>query len=99
MGPLAPVIHSLLQDLSRGVSRKRSDLASEWPSIVGKPLSAHTKPSLLSRGTVCIWADDSTLAFELSQKYQGTILRRLEALLGEGAVKRLIFRVGQIRSR
>ena len=97
MGPLAPVVRSLLQDLSQGVNRERSDLVSEWPSLVGKSLSAHTKPSLLSSGTVCIWVDDSTLAFELSQKYQGTILRRLEAVWGEGAVKRLIFRVGQIR--
>ena len=99
MGPLAPVVHSLLQDLGRGVSRKRSDLVSEWPSIVGNRLSGHTQPSVLSRGIVCVWADDSVLAFELSQKYRGTILKRLEAVLGEGTVKRLIFRVGQIRSR
>ena len=97
MGPLAPVVYSLLQDLSRGISRERSDLVTEWPAIVGRQFSKHTKPSLISEGIICVWVDDSVLAFELSQKYRGTILRRLEAVLGEGMVKRLIFRVGQIR--
>ena len=98
MGPLAPIIASLLQELNRGVSRSRSDLATQWPAIIGERWSEHTKPTLGSGGAVCVWVDDSVLAYELSQKYRGTILKRLEIFLGEGTVKKLIFRVGQIRS-
>ena len=96
-GPLSPVINSLLQELNRGASRKCFDLATHWPGIMGKQFSEHTKPSLGLGGALCVWVDDSVLAYELSQRYRGTILKRLEALLGEGAVKKLIFRVGQIR--
>ena len=97
MGPLSSVISSLLEELNQGTSRKRFDLATHWPKIIGKQFSAHTQPSLSTGGILCVWVDDSVLAYELSQKYRGTILKRLEALLGEGAIRKLIFRVGQIR--
>lgn len=99
MGPLTPIIHTLLQDLGQGVKEKRSLLQSGWPRIMGNSFSAHTKPLLQEGGTLCVWVDDSTLAYELSQKYQGTILKRVEGALGEGTVKRMIFRVGSIDSR
>lgn len=96
MRPLAPVIDSLLQELTRGVKEKRSTLQTDWPKIMGSSFSAHTRPAL--QGTsLCIWVDDSVLAYELSQKYRGTILKRVAGTLGEGAVKKITFRVGEIR--
>ena len=96
-GPLSPVINSLLQELTQGANQKRSDLVIHWPEIVGKRFSEHTKPTLGTGGSVCVWVDDSVLAYELSQRYRGTLLKRLDALLGEGTIKKIIFRVGQIR--
>ena len=96
MGPLTPIIDSLLQDLSRGVKEKRSLLQTGWPKIVGSSFGAHTRPFLRAGGTLCVRVDDSTLAYELSQRYQGTILKRVEGALGEGVVKRIVFRVGSI---
>ena len=96
-GPLAPVINSLLQELSQGVKEKRTALQTHWPEIVGTLFSRHTKPQLQARNTLCVWVDDSTLACELNQKHQGTVLKRAEAVLGEGNIQKIIFRVGEIR--
>jgi len=97
MGPLAPVIDSLLKELTGGVKEKRSTLQTNWYEIMGNQLGPHTKPSLHPNGRLWIWVDDSTLASELRQRYQGTILKRVEAVLGEGRVKKILFRVGEIR--
>ncbi len=97
MGPLTPVIHSLLEELSRGVKERRSVLQSHWEQIMGNQFGSHTKPQLQPRGTLCVWVDDSTLASELRQRYLGTILKRTENVLGEGAVKKIVFRVGELR--
>lgn len=96
-GPLAPVLDTLLQGLRSGVKERRTLLLEKWPAIVGSAFAKHTKAHLHKQGTLSVWVDDSTLAFELSQRYRGTILKRVEELLGEGEVKRIAFRVGEIR--
>lgn len=97
MGPLGPILDSVLQELGRGVKEKHSLLETYWPKIMGNSFSAHTKPALDSGGTLWVWVDDSTLAYELSQRYRGTILKRVEGMLGEGVIKKMVFRVGSIR--
>ena len=96
MGPLTPIINSVLEELGQGVKEKRSLLHTTWPKILGPSFSAHSRPSLREDGTLCVWVDDSTLAYELSQRYRVTVLKRVEAMLGEDVVKRIVFRVGSI---
>ena len=95
-GPLSGVVDSLLQDLQTGIKEKRSTLQDLWPEIMGNSFSKHTKGTL-RRETLCVWVDDSVLAYELGRRYQGTILKRAQEALGEEAVKKIIFRVGEIR--
>lgn len=97
MGPLVPVINSVLEELGRGVKEKHSLLQTAWPKILGPSFSAHSQPDLRENGTLCVWVDDSTLAYELSQRYRGTVLKRVGAALGEDQVKRIVFRVGNPR--
>ncbi len=97
MGPLTTVLDALLRGLKTGDKDRRGQLHDLWPQIAGKSFSPHTKALLQKGGTLCVWADDSVLAYELSQKYSGTILKRAQEALGEEAIKRIIFRVGQIR--
>ena len=94
MGPLSPIIGSLLEELTRGAKEERFSLQTHWPEIVGNTFSRHTQPRFNHGGTLCVWVDDSVLASELSQKYQGTILKRAGAFLGEGKIKKITFRVG-----
>jgi predicted nucleic acid-binding Zn ribbon protein len=97
MRPLAPLVDSLLRDLSTGIKEKRSDLESLWPQIAGRSFSPHTKATLGGEGILCVWVDSGPLASELHQRYQGTLLKRAQQALGEEAVKKIKFRVGQLR--
>ncbi len=97
MRPLLPILTSVLEELTKGGNPQRFNLTNQWTSIMGEKFGRHTKPSLGNGGALCVWVDDSVLAYELSQKYRGTILRRLEAALGKDTIKRLVFRVGQLR--
>ena len=97
IGPLTPVLNSLLEDLKTGVKEKRSCLESRWSEIVGARLAPHTKGSLRMGGVLCVWVDNSVLAFDMGRRYQGTLLKRARAVLGEDEVKKVIFRVGEIR--
>lgn len=95
-GPLVAVIDSVLQGLRTGIKEKRTQLRDLWPQIVGSRFSPHTKAILRREGTLYVWVDDSVLASELGKKYSGTLLKRAQEALGEDAVRRIIFRVGQI---
>ena len=96
MRPLAPLLEALLQDLRADVKEKRFTLETLWPQIAGRAFSLHTKARLRPEGTLCFWCDNSVLASELRQRYQGTLLKRTQEALGEEMVKKIIFRVGQI---
>lgn len=96
MGPLAPVLDSLLKELSSGVKEQRTALENEWPHIAGSSFAPHTQAVLWSGGTLCVRADSAVLAYELSQKYSGTLLKRTKEALGEETVKKIVFRVGQL---
>ena len=75
----------------------RSKLVSEWPAIAGLKIAEHTRPTLSATGGLWVWVDQSSLAFELNQRYRGSLLKRTQAVLGEEAVKSVRFRVGQLR--
>ena len=95
-GPLTTVLDSLLQELKTGTKEKRSTLEDAWTQIVGPTVARHTKGRLLQGGTLCVWVDDSVLAYEFGRRHEGTILKKTREVLGEKSVKKVIFRVGEI---
>ena len=97
MEGIKDVVLSVLNNLQKAESSTRQRLWNEWPKIVGSKIASHTRPSLANAGLLCVWVDQSALAFELNQKYKQTILRRVQASLGENEVQTVIFRVGQLR--
>lgn len=97
MQAIKDVIPSVLASLQNPESLKRKKLAEEWASVVGEKAAPHTKPSLGKNKKLYVWVDQSALAFELSQKYKQTILRRARALVGEESVEKVCIRVGQLR--
>lgn len=94
IGELLPSVLASLQSPELAL---RSRLTAEWPAIAGEKIAAHTRPTLNNSGELWVWVDQSTLAFELNQRYKGSLLKRTQAVLGEGAVKTVRFRVGQLR--
>ena len=97
MGPLGAVVDSILKNLKEGIKKDRSDLQSLWPQVAGPAYAPHTQPVLQKDGTLCVWVDDPVLAFDMSRKHQGTLLKRAQEILGDQTVKKIIFRVGQKR--
>lgn len=90
---IIPVVVAQLQTPKKSL---RSRLLEEWPAIAGPRLAHRTRPRLGEEGELCVWVDQSTLAFELSQRYRQSFLKRVQAALGEKAVTSIRFRVGRL---
>ena len=75
----------------------RSRLVSEWSAIAGTKIAGHTRPTLSPAGELLVWVEQATLAFEINQRYRGSLLKRAQSALGEEAVKTIRIRVGQLR--
>jgi len=97
MQALKDIVTKVVSDLSNPERTIRTKLIQEWNSIAGPKIAPHTKPSLSREGTLYVWTDDSTLAYELNQRYRQALLKRTQSALGEEAVKKIYFRVGQLR--
>ena len=97
MQTLKEIIPGVLSGFQTPENLKRNRLTEHWPAIAGPRIAPHTKPALLRDGRLIVWVDESTLAFELSQKYRQSLLKRTQALMGEENIKSVLFRVGQLR--
>lgn len=97
MDKIKDLIGGVIASLSTPEKSKRQQLVDSWRAIAGPKIAPHTKPSLSSEGKLFVWVDDSTLAFELNQRYKQTFLKRVQAVLGENEVTDICFRVGQLR--
>ncbi len=97
MENLREILPQVLRSLQEPEKQNRILLLDKWESIVGSKIAAHTRPTLNQKGDLCVWADQSVLAYEISQKYRQTILKRAQAVLGEKTVKAVYVRVGQLR--
>jgi hypothetical protein len=84
-------IRSILPRVIKGFEdpekQKRNLLVDSWASIAGEKLTKQTRPQLSSKGILYVHVSDSVLAFEISQRYRQSLLKRAQAALGEGAVR------------
>ncbi len=91
------VLSGVLQELQSPKKEKHRKLLESWPAIAGKKIASHTKPFLTKEKRLNVWVDQSTLAFELRQRYQQTLLKRTQAVLVAEEVLSILFFVGQLR--
>jgi hypothetical protein len=97
MEQIKDLLAGVLRELQDPEKLKRGKLINAWPSIAGPKLAPHTKPVLSERGDLFVWVDQSSLAYEINQKYRVSLLKRTQAVLGEEAVKAIRVKVGQLR--
>lgn len=95
--PLKPVLEHLFSGLTDPERKTNSRLIDCWSEIAGEAVASHTKARFAREGNITVWVDDSTLAFELAQRYKSTLLKRLQNEFGEERVKNIRFFVGQLR--
>ena len=91
--PLEQTIRAIFGGLSAQPKQKNARLVENWHKIVGSGIAERTTPRF-GKSSVVVWADNSPLAYELSQKYGAAILKRLQHEFGESEVKKVWFRAG-----
>lgn len=94
-----PRLGQLLETALRGSALepglRRQGALDAWDEIVGPQIAQHSRAIGLSDGVLLVQVDGSVWAQELSM-LRGHIQNKLDAQLGEGAVREVRFRSGRL---
>ena len=74
--PLTETVKNIFRELSAAPKQKNARLIDGWSRMVGERIAKKTAPKFSKSGVV-VWADNSALAFELSQHYRSTLFKPL----------------------
>lgn len=97
MEKLQAILPGVLNQIQNPETGKRRKLVENWSQIAGEALAKKTQAKLTESRTLVIWVAESALAAEIQQRYKTTLLKRVQALLGENEVTAAVVRVGQLR--
>ena len=86
--PLATAIGKLLSDQGWKEQAAVGSVFSNWKDFVGSDLAAHTRPEGFTEGELVIAADSTAWATQV-RLLASMLVRRLNAELGDGTVKRV----------
>jgi predicted nucleic acid-binding Zn ribbon protein len=86
--PLAAAIKGLMDDRNWQLAAATGSVFGRWAQIVGPELAAHTTPDGLADGELTVTADSTAWATQL-RLLAGQLMHRLNAELGEEAVRRV----------
>jgi predicted nucleic acid-binding Zn ribbon protein len=86
--PLGSAIGKLLSEQGWKEQAAVGSVFSNWEEIVGSDLAAHTRPDGFAEGELVIAADSTAWATQV-RLLASMLVRRLNAELGEGTVKRV----------
>lgn len=86
--PLAAAIDGLLGDQGWRTAAAAGGVFGRWDQIVGPEVAAHTRPGGFTDGELMVIADSTAWATQV-RLLAATLIRRLNAELGHGAVRRV----------
>ena len=86
--PLQAAIDALIDDQGWRTASAVASVFGRWHEIVGADLAAHTRPDGLTEGELVVLADSTAWATQV-RLLAATLIRRLNAELGDGTVKRV----------
>jgi predicted nucleic acid-binding Zn ribbon protein len=86
--PLAAAIGGLLDEQGWRAEAAAGAVFGRWDQIVGPEVAAHTRPGGLTDGELLVIADSTAWATQV-RLLAATLVRRLNAELGHGAVRRV----------
>ena len=90
--PVSAALDRLTARLGAPAADALATVFTRWNEVVGPMVSAHAQPISLRGGVLLVAVDDPAWATQL--RYLGaSVVERLTALVGEGAVTRLEVRV------
>jgi predicted nucleic acid-binding Zn ribbon protein len=85
---LTTAISGLIDEQGWRLAAAAGSMFGRWDQIVGPELAAHTKPEGFADGELTITADSTAWATQV-RLLAGTLVRRLNVELGDGAVQRV----------
>lgn len=86
--PLGAAIDGLVAETGWELSVATGSVFGRWAQIVGPDLAAHTAPERLADGELVVTADSTAWATQL-RLLAADLVRRLNAELGDGTVRRV----------
>ena len=86
--PLGAAIDGLVAESGWDLAVATASVFSRWSQIVGPDLAAHTAPESLAGGELIVTADSTAWATQL-RLLAADLVRRLNAELGDGTVRRV----------
>lgn len=86
--PLGTAIDALVSETGWEVPVATGSVFARWAQIVGPDLAAHTVPEHLADGELVVAADSTAWATQL-RLLAADLVRRLNAELGDGSVRRV----------
>ena len=86
--PLGASISGLLDAEGWALAAATGSVFGRWPQIVGADLAAHTRPETLTDGELTVTADSTAWATQV-RLLAAQLVRRLNAELGDGTVRRV----------
>ncbi len=86
--PLDAAIDGLVADTGWELAVATGSVFGRWPQIVGRDLAAHTTPDRLKDGELTVLVDSTAWATQL-RLLAADLVRKLNAELGDGAVRRV----------
>jgi predicted nucleic acid-binding Zn ribbon protein len=86
--PLAAAINGLIDENGWALAAATGSVFGRWAQIVGPELAAHTVPDGLADGELTVTADSTAWATQV-RLLAAHLVRRLNAELGDGVVRRV----------
>jgi predicted nucleic acid-binding Zn ribbon protein len=86
--PLSAAVEGLVSEQGWAAAAATGSVFGRWAQIVGPDLAAHTTPQTLADGELIVAADSTAWATQL-RLLAGSLVRRLNEELGDGAVRRV----------
>jgi len=96
--PLSSAIDGLVSETGWELAVAAGSVFGRWAQIVGPDLAAHTTPDGLAGGELTVIADSTAWATQL-RLLAGELVRKLNAELGDGSVRRVNVRGPGAQSR
>lgn len=94
--PIRVAVERVLGDLRAGKRLGEAQILDVWPEIAGKRIAQHTRPVTIRNGRLLVNVDRSVWLYELSQRYKGRLLKRLQKRVGKDTLRDIQFRMGEV---
>lgn len=92
---IGDIIRSVFEGLDKKTRLTEEDIRAAWKDAAGAEADGHSRPVSLRRQTLVVHVDDSSWLYQMTLE-KDRILKKLRERLGEGRIKEIYLRIGDI---